>query len=275
MDDINKIIGKNLLILRKNAKLTQMELADRFNYSDKTISKWESGESLPNIEILYELAQFYGTTLDALTQENDIVESTNNSKQKDKMFPTKLIITLLAVSAIWLLATVLFVTFKIVYAKNFPLLFLWAVPISCIVLIIFNSIWGKYYYLFAILSVLIWSTLACVHLQLIQYNIWIIYILGIPLQVAIILWAALIKKPRNSKKKKRKFDQADKPIEKSVKKTKTNKKDKSKKNIDIFNIWNKKKASNLEETANNFPDLSSDSDESNKKNQNDPNDHID
>lgn len=275
MDDINKIIGKNLLILRKNAKLTQMELADRFNYSDKTISKWESGESLPNIEILYELAQFYGTTLDALTQENDIVESTNNSKQKDKMFPTKLIITLLAVSAIWLLATVLFVTFKIVYAKNFPLLFLWAVPISCIVLIIFNSIWGKYYYLFAILSVLIWSTLACVHLQLIQYNIWIIYILGIPLQVAIILWAALIKKPRNSKKKKRKFDQADKAIEKSVKKPKTNKKEKSKKNVDIFNIWNKKKSSNIEETNNDFPDLSLDSDESNKKNQNDPNDHID
>lgn len=275
MDDINKIIGKNLLILRKNAKLTQMELADRFNYSDKTISKWESGESLPNIEILYELAQFYGTTLNALTQENDIVETTNNSKQKDKMFPTKLIITLLAVSAIWLLATVLFVTFKIVYAKNFPLLFLWAVPISCIVLIIFNSIWGKYYYLFAILSVLIWSTLACVHLQLIQYNIWIIYILGIPLQVAIILWAALIKKPRNSKKKKRKFDQADKAIEKSVKKPKTNKKEKSKKNVDIFNIWNKKKSSNIEETTNDFPDLSLDSDESNKKNQNDQNDHID
>ena len=76
MDDINKIIGKNLLILRKNAKLTQMELAERFNYSDKTISKWESGESLPSIEILYELAKFYNTTLDALTVENDIIATT-------------------------------------------------------------------------------------------------------------------------------------------------------------------------------------------------------
>ena len=137
------------------------------------------------------------------------------------MFPTKLIITLLAVSAVWLLATVLFVTFKIVYSHNYPLLFLWAVPISCIVLIIFNSIWGKYYYLFAILSVLIWSTLACIHLQLIQYNIWIIYILGIPLQVAIILWAALIKKPRNSKKKKKKQDVLNKE---EIKKSKKDKK---------------------------------------------------
>ncbi len=221
MDDINKIIGKNLLILRKNAKLTQMELAERFNYSDKTISKWESGESLPSIEILYELAKFYNTTLDALTVENDIIATTEKNKQKDKMFPTKLIITLLAVSAVWLLATVLFVTFKIVYSHNYPLLFLWAVPISCIVLIIFNSIWGKYYYLFAILSVLIWSTLACIHLQLIQYNIWIIYILGIPLQVAIILWAALIKKPRNSKKKKKKQDVLNKE---EIKKSKKDKK---------------------------------------------------
>lgn len=84
--------------------------------------------------------------------------------------------------------------------------FLWAIPISCVVLLIFNSIWGRSYLLFWILSVLIWSTLMCIHLQLIQYNIWIIYILGIPLQVAVILWAALLKKPRSNKRKKKKTD---------------------------------------------------------------------
>ena len=84
--------------------------------------------------------------------------------------------------------------------------FLWAIPISCVVLLIFNSIWGRSYLLFWILSVLIWSTLMCIHLQLIQYNIWIIYILGIPLQVAVILWAALLKKPHSSKRKKKKAD---------------------------------------------------------------------
>lgn len=207
MEDINKIIGKNLLILRKNAKLTQMELAERFNYSDKTISKWESGESLPNIEILYELAKFYNTTLDALTVEGDILATTESEpKPKNKLFPTRLIITLLAVSAVWLCATVLFVCFKIIYEKNYGMFFLWAIPISCVVLLIFNSIWGRSYLLFWILSVLIWSTLMCIHLQLIQYNIWIIYILGIPLQVAVILWAALLKKPHSSKRKKKKAD---------------------------------------------------------------------
>lgn len=207
MEDINKIIGKNLLILRKNAKLTQMELAERFNYSDKTISKWESGESMPSIEILYELAKFYNTTLDALTIEGDILATTENEpKPKNKLFPTRLIITLLAVSAVWLCATILFVCFKIIYETNYGMFFLWAIPISCVVLLIFNSIWGRSYLLFWILSVLIWSTLMCIHLQLIQYNIWIIYILGIPLQVAVILWAALLKKPHSSKRKKKKAD---------------------------------------------------------------------
>lgn len=207
MEDINKIIGKNLLILRKNAKLTQMELAERFNYSDKTISKWESGESMPSIEILYELAKFYNTTLDALTVEGDILATTKSEpKPKNKLFPTRLIITLLAVSAVWLCATILFVCFKIIYETNYGMFFLWAIPISCVVLLIFNSIWGRSYLLFWILSVLIWSTLMCIHLQLIQYNIWIIYILGIPLQVAVILWAALLKKPHSNKRKKKKLD---------------------------------------------------------------------
>ena len=207
MEDINKIIGKNLLILRKNAKLTQMELAERFNYSDKTISKWESGESMPSIEILYELAKFYNTTLDALTVEGDILATAKSEpKPKNKLFPTRLIITLLAVSAVWLCATILFVCFKIIYETNYGMFFLWAIPISCVVLLIFNSIWGRSYLLFWILSVLIWSTLMCIHLQLIQYNIWIIYILGIPLQVAVILWAALLKKPHSNKRKKKKLD---------------------------------------------------------------------
>lgn len=198
--DINKIIGKNLLVLRKSKKLTQMELADAFNYSDKTISKWECGESLPSIEILYSIAKYYGVSLNDLTNENFKIEELSASvEQKDKSFPTKLIITLLAVSAVWLLATILFVSLQITLDKSYPLIFFWAVPLSCVVLIIFNSIWGRQYLLPIILSVLIWSLLACIHVQLIQYQIWIIYIVGIPLQVAIILWGALIKGPKKNK----------------------------------------------------------------------------
>ena len=117
MEEISKIIGKNLLILRKNAKLTQAEFAEKFNYSDKSISKWEAGESLPNIEVLHEVASFYGVTLDSLTKEENVLEKKTKAKQKkQRMFPAKLIITLLSCCAVWIVATSLFVTFKIIHS---------------------------------------------------------------------------------------------------------------------------------------------------------------
>ncbi len=219
--DINRIIGKNLSTLRKDKKMTQLELAEKFNYSDKSISKWESGESLPSIEVLYELSKFYGTTLDALaSKEPIIVKANSNNIVKDKMFPTKLIITLLAFTAVWLLATVLFVCIQIIYEINLSMIFIWAIPLSCVVLIIFNSIWGKPYILFYILTVLIWTTLLAIHLQLVQYQVWIIYILGIPLQIVVILWAALIQKPskRQLRKRKEKQEKKEKEIKKENKK---------------------------------------------------------
>ena len=76
--DFNAIVGKNLLKLRKDKKLTQMEVAEKFNYSDKSISKWEKGESMPSVEVLCELANFYGVSLDDLTKE-DLTESLTTS----------------------------------------------------------------------------------------------------------------------------------------------------------------------------------------------------
>lgn len=212
-EDINLIVGNNLQKLRKNKKLTQLELADKFNYSDKSISKWEKGESLPSIDILYQLAKFYGVTLDDLTSEKEPTPTQSETKQsfRDRLFPTKLIISLLAVSAIWIAATIWYITNKIVSGGNLYMLFLWSIPISFVVLIIFNAIWGKRQWLFWILSFLLWSFLVCLHLQLIEYHVWIIYFVGIPLQIAVILGGALLRKPKEKKEKQPKPPKPEKP----------------------------------------------------------------
>lgn len=207
MENINITIGKNLSNLRKQAKLTQMELAEKFNYSDKSISKWEAGDTMPSIEVLNELAKFYNVTLDYLVTEehteNEIkTEIKQKKERKPKMFPTKIVVTLLAICAVWIAATTLFVCLKIFNEANFPIIFLWAVPTSLIVGVIFNSIWGHYRYLFPILTCLLWSLIVCIHIQVLPFeNIWPIYFLGIPLQVAIILWGALVKRPKGYHKK--------------------------------------------------------------------------
>ena len=210
--DFNTIIGKNLLKLRKNKKLTQLEVAEKFNYSDKSISKWEKGESLPNVEVLCELAEFYGVTLDDLTAENEILPNVNvknaTKKKKEKiprMFSTTLMVTLLSVGAVWLCATILFVLLKIFVGINYYMTFMWAGVASFIVLIVFNAIWGKMRYLFPILTCLLWLLLASLQIQILLptgVNIWPIYVLGIPLQILIILWGALIKKPKGYYKHK-------------------------------------------------------------------------
>ena len=199
MEDINGIIGKNLLRLRKNAKLTQMELAEKFNYSDKSISKWETGESLPSIEVLYELAKFYDVTLDYLVNDNpeEKIETKTEKLKKPKKYSTKMVVTLLAVCAVWVIATGVFVSLILAADITYPLCFIWAIPASCIVLVVFNSIWGHFRYLFPILTVMLWSVLVSVHIQmLVVSNIWPVYFLGIPLQFAIILWDALVKHPK-------------------------------------------------------------------------------
>lgn len=225
--DINTIIGQNLLKLRRNKKLTQLELAEKFNYSDKSISKWEKGESLPSIDVLYQLAKFYGVTLDDLTSEKelDLSATTQQTKNRDNTFPTKLIISLLAVSAVWIAATIWFITYKLTNGGTPYMLFLWSVPISCVLLIIFNSIWGKREWLFWIVSVLLWTILACVHIQLIKYNnFWIIYFIGIPLQIAVILWGALMKGPcKKERKNKQIKDDAKNEVNKKEKHHKKNK----------------------------------------------------
>ena len=216
MEDINVIIGKNLSNLRKQAKLTQMELAEKFNYSDKSISKWEAGDSMPSIEVLHELSKFYGVTLDYLVNEEHNEEQIQPKQEKvkekkPKMFPTKIVVTLLAICAVWVVATTLFVCLKLFANINYVLCFLWAVPASFIVGIVFNSIWGHYRYLFPILSGLLWSLLACIHIQILPLeNIWPVYFLGIPLQVAIILWGALVKRPKGYHKQLKEKKKAEK-----------------------------------------------------------------
>ena len=69
MSDLKIIIARNLVELRKRNKYTQQDLAEILQYSDKAISKWEKGDSLPDIEVLYQICKLYGVTLDYLTHE--------------------------------------------------------------------------------------------------------------------------------------------------------------------------------------------------------------
>ena len=191
MSELKQILAENLVALRKSKKLTQGELSEQVAYSDKTISKWENGDAVPDIETLHQLAVFYGVTIDDLISKpaEQLVNGTN--KVKIHNIRNKLIITLLAVMLIWSTATVIYVQAKIINDVDLWLSFIWAIPLSFIVLLVFNNIWGNKRTNYLIISLLCWTLLCSVHLQFLNYNFWPIYFLGIPFQISVILWSQL------------------------------------------------------------------------------------
>ena len=193
MSDIKDIIAQNLTKLRQANNLTQLDLAERLNYSDKSISKWEHGDATPPINVLKDIADLYGVSLDFLVSENpnEVYDKTYGNKNNNK---NKIIITLLSVSLVWLAAVIVYVYASIISNANLWILFILSVPASTIILIVFNSIWGKAKFTYILISVLIWSTLLTIYLLIlssVKYNTWMIFFIGIPIQIGVILWSQL------------------------------------------------------------------------------------
>lgn len=192
--ELKQIVAKNIAELRREAGMTQLQLAEKLNYSDKAVSKWESGASIPDVGVLLEIAKLFGVTVDyILSEDHKIpVRAVVNGTVKGRKH---LIITLMSVMLVWLIATAVFVILNIVGVPRMTwLAFVWAAPISAILLIIFNSIWGKVRMNYVFISILVWSFLASVYMSLLPLNLWLIFVIGIPGQTIICLWAGMKKK---------------------------------------------------------------------------------
>ena len=194
MEDIRQIVAANIAALRKNAGYTQLALAQKLQYSDKAVSKWESGASMPDAGVLLEIASLFGVTVDYLLQESHGEDRLPISPVADRR-RRRLIIALLSVSLVWLLATavVVFMTFSPVKGPMW-LSFIWAVPASLVVALVFNSIWGVRRQNYLYISLLMWTLLGAVYLTCLPYNLWLLFVIGVPGQVIILLWAGMQKK---------------------------------------------------------------------------------
>lgn len=193
MESLRKIIGSNLAELRKERKITQLELAEMFGYTDKAISKWEKGDTLPDVETLYQLASFYGVTIDYLTNDIPLEEKeiiTNPTKQTN-ITANRISIVLLSISLVWMLATICFVWIMVFNSVNYYQVFIYAIPLTAIVLILFNKTWGKRKYNFYIYTLFLWSLISSIYVGFLQYNLWPLFLLGVPSQILIFLWSRM------------------------------------------------------------------------------------
>lgn len=193
--EINLKIAKNLTYYRKAAGLTQAELAEKINYSDKSVSKWEQGNGVPDIYILMRLAKLYRVSLNDLVGE----ETPEDVVRAKKTTGLKVLIMLLSSGLVWLIATFAFVTLQLIKPLVGPwwLVFLYAVVINAILMIVYASHWKYRFLNFISVSTLIWVTITCLYLTVLFIpenaaldlsGLWCVFLLGIPLQALEVLW---------------------------------------------------------------------------------------
>lgn len=190
-EKLREYFARNLAYYRKALGLTQIELAEKLNYSDKSVSKWERGDGLPDLAVTVQIAEIFGLSV------NDLVAE----KPRRKLMTTrnKIIITLLSMGVAWLVATVLFFLCEIIFPEVsvWWLFYIYAIPISAVVGIVFSCIWWKKIHIFAAISTLIWSVALCVMLTVSVAasvpKISLIFIVAAVVQILAVLWF-LIKK---------------------------------------------------------------------------------
>lgn len=190
--DIKQIVAKNLANLRKNKKITQTELAEQFGYSDKAISKWENGDTLPDIQTLYQLCEFYNVTLDFLISEQSFDEKIKYINHLNKkVIINNTLIELLYCSFVWILAVIIYVYLYTFSEINYWQIFIWAIPATTIVMLLFTKVRKQKLYTFIVRSLFFWTLVTACYIQFIEYNIWPLFFLMIPIQVALILTIAI------------------------------------------------------------------------------------
>ncbi len=190
LDDVKDVIAENLVRLRTKANLTQLQLAEILNYSDKAVSKWERGESVPDIRVLMQIAGVYNIGLDDIVcrpQEKEVKPVLNKRKKR-------LLITLLAFGLVWFIATGIFVILYLIpNLEREWLSFVAAAFVSSIVLTVFSAMWGNRITNAVTCSLILWSLAAFLYLLLYLFvpridNPWLMFVAASPFEVLIILW---------------------------------------------------------------------------------------
>jgi transcriptional regulator with XRE-family HTH domain len=192
MKELRDVIAANICLLRTEKGITQSKLAQVLNYSDKAVSKWERGESIPDVGVLKQIADYFGVSVDYLLSETHTEYKEQRREHSRRSGVNHFIISALSVLGVWALAIVLFISFAFISSSdiNSPwLTFIYAIPVSSIVAIVFNSIWGRAGFNYFFISVLCWSVILTIYLTLLAFgiNVWALFLVGVPAQIIVIL----------------------------------------------------------------------------------------
>ena len=197
---IRTVLAEKLTAYRKRAGMTQAELAEKLNYSDKSISKWERGDGMPDLLVLCRLADFYDVPLDAFLREGPLARSQAEQKSRH------IIITLISIGLVFFVAAI---GFFVCYLLKVPvrwLAFVYAVPVSMILLVVFSHKWSNLLWQALSVSGLVWTLCAAVYISFVAIGgiqkVAMLFMVAAVFQVLIILWYVLMLVRKRNKARK-------------------------------------------------------------------------
>ena len=187
---LSRIIAENLTKYRKIANYTQLEVAEKLNYSDKSVSKWEQGNGMPDIFVLQQMAEMYGVTVNDFLSEKAPNEVPVSAKKKDNV--SRIIIMSMSAGLCWLVAVVIYVFLGLFdFGKPYSwLAFVYAVPATFIVLLVLSCVWKFRVSIVLCSSALVWTILLGIFLTAEEFlhDPGLLFVIGVPLQILLCLW---------------------------------------------------------------------------------------
>ena len=177
-------IGSQIAKFRRQTGLTQAQLAEKLGYSDKAVSKWERGDSVPDVLTLMEIARFFEVPVQSfLGQESDSAASRKPGASRDRI----LALVLAGIACLGVLTFVLLSAFRI---SGSWLSLLYSLPAAFLTAMILRLCWHDFRHLAFLISGLMWSVLLSISVSLLVFggfHLFTVLLPGIPGQIVIYL----------------------------------------------------------------------------------------
>lgn len=181
LEEIKNNFSQNLIKLRKSKNLTQAQLAEKLNYSDKAISKWEVGSVLPDVETLSHIADYFELTV------NDLIYKKKESILR-YITQNHLFTTLASIGLLWFLSTIVYFVISITTdLTKVWLTFIFTIPLTFVLLLVFSCLWFKKIWVYISLSGILWGIIISIYLAISNFSLWFLFVIGIAGQIFIFL----------------------------------------------------------------------------------------
>ena len=198
LSELKLISASNIIKLRTRAGLTQAELGEKLNYSDKTISKWERGEAIPDAYVLTQMAELFGVTVDYLLSSHDAWESPEQQeeeepRQAERHYSINVIIAI-SVLGVWTMALTIFVMlwlFDIILWQTFVV----ALPVSILTFMVLICVFRRRKYLQFVIAAFVLSMFILLYFTLPMQKPWQLFLIAVPAEVIVFLSCNIRRRP--------------------------------------------------------------------------------